>query len=228
MAGPKYFMVYFDCKQHIDMLSDQQAGMLFKALFEFAVSGEIPEFSDGMVKMAFSFLSAQIGRDLLSYNEKCERNRINALKRWEKNTNECDRIQPNATLCQTCQEKEEEKEKEEKKEKEEEKDKEKTSLSDKSDHTPKSSKSKKRKFGEYGHVRLTDEEYQRLCDDYGQETVDTYIAKCDEYCEIKPKTYGNYNLAIRNWLNRDNIRKRGDNSESSPVYRSTDPNDEPF
>ncbi|MDE6102821.1 MAG: hypothetical protein K2F73_07605, partial [Ruminococcus sp.] len=50
MAGIKYFQIYFDCKQHIDMLSDEQAGQLFKALFDFAVSGKIPEFSDGMVK----------------------------------------------------------------------------------------------------------------------------------------------------------------------------------
>lgn len=84
----------------------------------------------------------------------------------------------------------------------------------------------KQKFGEYGHVRLTDEEYQRLCEDYGRETADSYIAKCDEYCEMKPKTYGNYNLTIRQWLNRDNVRKRSKDYEFN--FRSRNPNDEPF
>lgn len=112
-----------------------------------------------------------------------------------------------------------------KKDKESNKDKEEDLLG-KPAPSPPSHKPKRHKFGEYGHVRLTDEEYQRLCDEYGKKTADLYIGKCDEYCEIKPKSYGNYNLAIRQWLNRDNVKKRSEEDEC--FYRSTDPNDAPF
>lgn len=69
-------------------------------------------------------------------------------------------------------------------------------------------KPQKHKFGEFNHVKLTDDEYTRLCEDYGKDTADYYIRKVDEYCEMKGKTYQNYNLAIRNtFMARDNIRK---------------------
>lgn len=217
MADPKYFMVYFDCKQHIDMLSDQQAGQLFKALFEFAVSGKKTGLSDGMVKMAFSFMTAQIKRDLSSYHEKCEKNRLNALKRWDKNVTAYGGIQSEATLCQKCQEKEEEKEKEKEKKEED-------ILPDKSARPP---KPVKHKFGEYGHVKLTDDEYNRLCEDFGIETTDLYVRKIDEYLQMTGrKSYSDYNLTVRKWLDKDNIRKRSNDYES--VFRSPDPNDTAF
>ena len=70
-----------------------------------------------------------------------------------------------------------------------------------------SGKPQKHKFGEYKHVLLTDDEYSRLCDDYGPATADLYIKKVDEYCEQSGKRYKNYNLAIRNtFMGRDNVK----------------------
>lgn len=104
MAKKKSFVLYFDCKKQIDMLSDEQAGKLFKALFDFAESDEIPEFSDGMLTMAFSFISAQIERDSVKYEERCEKNRQIALEREKRkrerfntNVNECKQTNTNNT-----------------------------------------------------------------------------------------------------------------------------------
>lgn len=75
----------------------------------------------------------------------------------------------------------------------------------------KSGKPQKHKFGEFNHVLLTDAEYTKLCDDYGKETADKYIQKVDDYCEMKGKSYKNYNLAIRNtFMNRDNVKPKDD------------------
>ena len=72
-------------------------------------------------------------------------------------------------------------------------------------------KPQKHKFGEFNHVLLTDAEYTKLCDDYGKETADKYIQKVDDYCEMKGKSYKNYNLAIRNtFMNRDNVKPKDD------------------
>lgn len=92
-----------------------------------------------------------------------------------------------------------------------EKEKEIEKIPDKSGHTP--PKSKKKIYGEYRKVKLTDEEYQRLCGDYSEKTISEYIRKIDEYLQMTgKKAYKDYNLAIRNWLNRDNIKKTTDKS----------------
>lgn len=68
-------------------------------------------------------------------------------------------------------------------------------------------KMQKHKFGEFKHVLLTDAEYTKLCEDFGQDIADKYIQKVDEYCEMKGKSYKNYNLAIRNtFMSRDNVK----------------------
>lgn len=55
--------------------------------------------------------------------------------------------------------------------------------------------------GEYKHVRLTAEQYDRLAADYGEETRAAAIKKLDEYIQEKP-TYKSqdHNLAIRRWV----------------------------
>lgn len=59
------------------------------------------------------------------------------------------------------------------------------------------------KYGEYNHVRLTDEQYSKLVEDLGEIKVKDYIKKVDEYCEQSGKSYKNYSLTIRNWINSD-------------------------
>ena len=54
-------------------------------------------------------------------------------------------------------------------------------------------------FGEYKHVRLTEEEFNRLCEEYGEVLATRAIKKVDEYCQQTGKTYKDYNLTIRNW-----------------------------
>lgn len=63
----------------------------------------------------------------------------------------------------------------------------------------KNEKNKRNIYGEYKHVRLTKDEYERLASDFGQIVTDNAIKVVDEYCEQSGKTYKNYNLAIRKW-----------------------------
>lgn len=66
------------------MLSDVQAGKLIKGIYEFACSGVTPQFDDGMVQMAFSFIASAIARDAEKYEEKCRKNKEIAQKRVER------------------------------------------------------------------------------------------------------------------------------------------------
>ena len=54
-------------------------------------------------------------------------------------------------------------------------------------------------YGEYKHVKLTDEQYKKLVDDFGQDLTDGGIKAVDEYCEMNGKSYKNYALTIRKW-----------------------------
>lgn len=66
------FVLYTDYIQHVSLLSDQEAGQLFKALFRFVAEGTAPDFS-GSLMMCFSFISSQIQRDKAKYSDICEK-----------------------------------------------------------------------------------------------------------------------------------------------------------
>ena len=67
------FLLYTDYKQHIDLLSLEEKGQLLDAIFNYAEGNEIE--LDGMAKMAFSFIRAQMDRDNENYEKTCEARR---------------------------------------------------------------------------------------------------------------------------------------------------------
>ncbi len=79
--------------------------------------------------------------------------------------------------------------------------------------TPPVKKPVRHKYGEYKHVMLTDEQYSKLVEDFGEVKTADYIRKCDEYCEQHGKHYSNYYLTIRKWIKRD--EEKGGRSSSS-------------
>jgi len=63
----------------------------------------------------------------------------------------------------------------------------------------KKSKPSKHKHGQYKHVLLTEDEYQRLSDEWGIEVLLHEIKNMDEGIEMKGYKYKNHNLALRKW-----------------------------
>ena len=68
MATKKSFVLFTDRKKEIDMLSDAQCGVLFKAILRYADTGERLESEDLVVQVLFSVFASQID----SCNEKWE------------------------------------------------------------------------------------------------------------------------------------------------------------
>lgn len=58
----------------------------------------------------------------------------------------------------------------------------------------------KNKHGEYGNVKLTDSEFEKLASDYGEALRDKAISFLDEYIEEKGYKSKSHNLAIRRWV----------------------------
>jgi hypothetical protein len=69
-------------------------------------------------------------------------------------------------------------------------------------------KESKHKYGEYHHVLLTEDEYNKLSAEYGNEMCEDAIKFLDEYIEMKGYKAKSHYLAIRKWvINAVNERK---------------------
>ena len=91
------FILYLNAFEQWKMLSDDQAGKLIKALFIYAETGERIVTDDGMLRMAFSFITAQMDRDNEKYAKTCEKRREAVNKRWNKNNTK------NTIVCNSIQ-----------------------------------------------------------------------------------------------------------------------------
>ena len=82
MSKPKYFQIFNDNDKIVNILSNEDAGRLFKALFAFVNSGTEPDFSDNSaLYITYTVISEQIKRDYKAYNHKCQVLKKNAKKR---------------------------------------------------------------------------------------------------------------------------------------------------
>ena len=73
--GKNSFVLYVDIGQHLNRLTDEEAGQLFKSLVTFASDGTEPISLSPAASMAFSFISAQITRDTKKWLEIREKRR---------------------------------------------------------------------------------------------------------------------------------------------------------
>lgn len=85
--------------------------------------------------------------------------------------------------------------------------------------TPTNKKPVRHKYGEYKHVLLTDEQYLKLITDFGENKVKDYITRVDEYCQQYGKSYKDYNLTIRKWINKDGGKIGNDRSAENDTSK---------
>ena len=112
----KVFLIDKIQKEIINELTDEEAGKIFKAIFEYETTKEIPKL-EKTLKIVFTQFKIKLDFYEESYNKKCLKNKENIKKYWEKkkeqeeDTNEYDRIRTNTNVYK-IKEKEKEKEKE--------------------------------------------------------------------------------------------------------------------
>jgi len=76
----KSFLVYYDLEDQVEEFTDEQVGMLFRAMLAFARRSEEIEIHDSEVRAAFRFVKVSIREDKEKYEKKCQINRDNSLK----------------------------------------------------------------------------------------------------------------------------------------------------
>ena len=103
MADNKHsFVVFYDLKETIDKLSDEQVGILFRAMMEYEVDGTEPDFSDDLVMdLAWIPVRQTLTRSGAKYDEMIEKRRkagsAGGKKRAE-NANAATQAKPLETL----------------------------------------------------------------------------------------------------------------------------------
>ena len=102
----KSIILYLDSAEAIEYLTNEQTGILMKAVFRYARTGQKLESSDTALIALFTIMCAQIDRDHKKYEERCERNVTNAKKRYEKLHQDeqppaiaCDCMPPHPNAC---------------------------------------------------------------------------------------------------------------------------------
>lgn len=72
--GKKSFVFYYDYRQHLSLLTDEDRGRLLMALLDYGENGSEPDL-DGAARMAFSFIATQMDRDAAKYAETVQKRR---------------------------------------------------------------------------------------------------------------------------------------------------------
>lgn len=80
LAEHKSFLIYKDNAPLVNVCTDEQAGILFKALFNFACNGKELITDDGMLMGFYTVFRNAIVRDDEKYQERCRINSENGSK----------------------------------------------------------------------------------------------------------------------------------------------------
>ncbi len=219
--------MHFDAWQDMRLLSNEECGKVMFAVFDYAESGIEPLFAERHLEMAFNNFKRSIDIFEKAYLARCEKNRNNVTKRWNKNksattvcngktsvageikksedTNVFDGKFRNTNYTYTDTETDTDTDTETDTETyTDTKLKEKNILTDiPKEKSPKSkSKSKKKKFGEFQNVLLSDEEMEKLKAFFPHD-LDDRITRLDEYIENSGRKYKNHYLTIKTWARKD-------------------------
>ena len=89
----KSVLLYHDLLTQLEDFTDEQFGKVVRAVIKYDKDSVLPDFKDSTLSIAFKMLKPSIDRNKEEYEAKCETNRKNIQKRWEKqHTTEYDRI----------------------------------------------------------------------------------------------------------------------------------------
>ena len=208
----EYFPCYHSYFKKCEKLTDQELGRLFRALLKYSETGERQELA-GRESIAFDFIADDIDRAKQSYDDRCKTNRENVKKRYD-GTTVYDGIQSYTTVYESYQNKDKDKDKNKNK-----------------DNSPNGESipahAKHRTYGQYGWVRLTDDEYKRLLDEFGE----VELLRCINYVDESAQATGNknkwkdWNLVIRK-CHRQNWGVSADKPTKMQVSKSQNPTKE--
>ena len=211
---PMWFKLFLNLKALVDSVPDETVGKAIKAIFTYFDSKEIVEM-DPLVFAIFSSLKPYVDESFSDFELTRARNRKNINSRWGKNCTTGTSCINSLPLDTKNTEAEAEAEAEAEEERE-------STAPPAALPTPSESKKPKvirHQYGQYGWVKLSDEEYSRLSNDLGEAEV----KRCIEYVDESAQSTGNKNK-WRDW----NLVIRRCHRDSWGLGKVAKKSDEPF
>lgn len=189
------FVLYHEILEWLEPYGDAERGRLLTSMLTYSLTGAAPGLS-GNERFLWPAIKAKIDADRRAYEATCEKNRKNVSKRYDgipedttaydripPNTTVCDRIPPNTTAYEALPKLPTE-----------------TETRTETKQKQKSpSESVSHAHGEYGWVKLTDDQYAKLQQELGQEELDRCIRYVDESAQStgNKNRWKDWNLTIR-------------------------------
>lgn len=188
----KSFVMYAEWKALFTNMTDEQAGQLIKAVYAYQFGEESPP-EEPLLNSVYQMMRGRFETDAEKYREVCEKRKLNGQKGGLAKASNTKQKLANAS---------EEKPKEPPK--------------------PKKETPKKNEYGEFHNVRLTEEEYKRLNEKFGErdtaeaiKILDTYIGSLSP---TKKKEYlkKDHNLCMRHWVYGEVEKRKGQTKPQAP------------
>lgn len=202
------FILYLEQQEIFEMLTDEEAGKLIKAIFEYEKTRKISEV-ERPIQIAFMPIKIVLDKNREKYNKKVEANKKNIEKRWNKE-NTKNTIGKNGINTNT-----------QNTDNDNEYDNVNVNVNDNvNNNIPASEvktstasvKASKHKYGEFKNVLLKDEELQSLKEQY--QNWEELIEYLDQYIEMKGYKAKSHYLCIKNWV-IDAVKKKKINNNKT-------------
>lgn len=230
MGENKGFVVYHSYGECFEDLSDEEVGILFKAMLSYSETGEIPEMPKPL-KVAFRFIKQQMDANKEKYIEKCNKRSEAGAKggapmgnQNAKKNNQKQAKQAKVDLVELKQAKQADKEEDKKEDKKEispngdikKKAAEPQSPSPEKESAEQRCKSDYRIYGEFKKVKLLETEYSKLAERMGKSSCEDYIARLDGWL-AEGNTKKNHYATILNWWRRDESNRKSKETNISKL-----------
>ena len=186
-------LLYTSIKEPVDALTDEQAGKLFKAILAYQTDNDV--VLDGLLNVVFLQVKQQIDYNNDKFDEttkkRSEAGKKGMESRWNKNNKDNNVITNDNDVISVITPDN----------KNNYNDNDNVNVNDnENDNVIVVAKATKHIYGEYKHVRLSDNEYQKLCEEYGDIDTGRAIRYLDEYIEMKGYKAKSHYLCIRKWV----------------------------
>ena len=201
------FLLYTNMRSTFDSMSDEQAGIIIKALFA-DQAGDVVEL-DGLLNTVFTQIKTQVDYNNAKYDTIKQARAEAGKKGGEAKASKSKQIVANCSKSKQSQANVPN---------------DNVNDNDNDNVSPKGDKRLspvKHKYGEYGNVLLTDEELDKLKAKFPSNYM-AWIDRLSGYVESTGKKYKSHYATILNWSKRD------DNTRASPSFGKFEQNEYDF
>lgn len=194
------FLIYYEYEEQLSTLSDEQLGVLLRAIFKYEKYNEVPKL-DGVLQLAFMFIKGNLDRDREKYDKRCETSANNG-KLGGRPPSKKPNLKPNENL-----------KKPKKADNDNVNDNVNVNVNDNEivNDTDIKKENKKEKIHFADLVTMTNDEYEKLIATYGKSFADQCIYVLDNYKGSSGKKYKSDYRAILTWVVdrvQDDINKK--------------------